>query len=166
ERHPHLRIYTQILYSPRFKCKLRVVFLWNARTNKYALLFSTDISQDARKIVSYYQLRFQIEFIFRDAKQFTGLTHCQARGEDALDFHFNMSFAALNLYQYQRLKLNSSKSLNSFVRRAYNTKLIKTLFQQLSTEHELKGIFDQNPCLFNLSHHTVQKIINIGQMST
>lgn len=166
ERHSHLRIYTQILYSPQFKCKIRVVFLWNARTSKYALLFSTDTAQDARKIVSYYQLRFQIEFIFRDAKQFTGLTHCQARGEEALDFHFNMSFSALNLYQYQRFQSNSSKSLNSFVRKAYNTKLIKTLFQQLSTEHELKEIFNQNPCFLNLSHHTVQKIINIGQMST
>ncbi len=166
EIHPHLRICTQVLYSPQFKCKIRVVFLWNTRNNKYVLLFSTDISQDARKIVSYYQLRFQIEFIFRDAKQFTGLTHCQARGENALDFHFNMSFTALNLYRYQCLKSESPKSLNSFVRKAYNTKLIKTLFQQLSTQHELKGIFSQNPCLLNLSHHTVQKVINIGQINT
>ncbi|MGB0929223.1 MAG: transposase [Chitinophagales bacterium] len=132
----------------------------------YVLLFSTDVSQDARKIVSYYQLRFQIEFIFRDAKQFTGLTHCQARGEDALDFHFNMSFAALNLYQYHCIKPNSRKSLNSFVRKAYNTKLVKTLFQKLSIQHEFKGIFDQNPCLLNLSHNIVQKIINTGQMNT
>jgi len=77
-----------------------------------------------------------------------------------------MSFAALNLYQYQCLQSNTSKSLNSFVRKDYNTKLIKTLFQQLSTEQELKEIFDLNPCLLNLSHHTVQKIINIGQMNT
>ncbi len=37
ERHSHLRIYTQILYSPRFKCNIRVVFLWNARTNAYVV---------------------------------------------------------------------------------------------------------------------------------
>ncbi len=37
------------------------------------------------------------EFIFRDAKQFTGLGHCQARGQASLDFHFNASLTALNL---------------------------------------------------------------------
>ena len=44
-----------------------------------------------------YRLRFQIEFIFRDAKQFTGLSDCQARDAKKLDFHFNASFTALNL---------------------------------------------------------------------
>jgi len=35
--------------------------------------FSTDIEQDYKKILEYYSLRFQIEFSFRDAKQFFGL---------------------------------------------------------------------------------------------
>src|SRR4029453_427117 len=44
-----------------------------------------------------YVARFQIEFLFRDSKQFTGLLDCQARTEAALDFHFNASLATLNL---------------------------------------------------------------------
>ena len=49
------------------------------------------------KIVRYYQSRFQIEFLYRDAKQFTGLANCQARGINKLDFHFNAALTAVNL---------------------------------------------------------------------
>ena len=37
------------------------------------LLFSSDLALDAEKMIDYYSLRFQIEFNFRDAKQFWGL---------------------------------------------------------------------------------------------
>jgi hypothetical protein len=158
QKYPYLRLYTQILYSPQFKRNLKVVFVWNCKTNGYAVLFSTDLTQDPQQIVTYYQLRFKIEFIFRDAKQFTGLTHCQARCEDKLDFHFNMSLAALNLYQFELIKSNSTLSMNSLIRKAYNTKFVKTLFDKLSSEPEFEVIFD-------LNHPVVQKVINLGQIN-
>ena len=40
---------------------------------------------------------YQIEFCYRDAKQMTGLTHCQARNREALAFAFNMSLASINV---------------------------------------------------------------------
>jgi hypothetical protein len=40
---------------------------------------------------------FQIEFLFCDAKQHTGLCDCQATSEEKLGFHFNALLAALNL---------------------------------------------------------------------
>jgi IS4 transposase len=48
------------------------------------VLFSTDTELDALTLYRYYKARFQIEFLFRDAKQFTGLNDCQARSEPAL----------------------------------------------------------------------------------
>lgn len=39
----------------------------------HVLLFSSDLDLDAETIIDYYSLRFQIEFNFRDAKQFWGL---------------------------------------------------------------------------------------------
>ena len=36
-------------------------------------MFSSDLSLDAQTLIKYYSLRFQIEFNFRDAKQFWGL---------------------------------------------------------------------------------------------
>ena len=45
------------------------------RTEKksHVLLFSSDLASDAETLIDYYALRFQIEFNFRDAKQFWGL---------------------------------------------------------------------------------------------
>ena len=45
----------------------------------------------------FYKSRFQIEFLFRDAKQFVGLTHCQARNENKLHFHFNASLSTVSI---------------------------------------------------------------------
>lgn len=156
-KYPHLHLYTQVLYSPQFKCNIRVVFVWNIRTGKYVLLFSTDTSQNARQIVLFYQLRFKIEFIFRDAKQFTGLTHCQARDEAKLDYHFNVSLAALNIYQAQAVQEQVTISLNSLIRKAHNTKLVQLLFDKLNSNDEFDVFFDIN-------RTDVQNVINLGQM--
>jgi Transposase DDE domain len=56
---------------------------------RYVLLFSSDVALSAMKIVRFYKARFQMEFLFRDAKGWTGLEGCQAREEKALHFHFN-----------------------------------------------------------------------------
>jgi hypothetical protein len=44
-----------------------------------------------------YSLRFQIEFLFRDAKQFTGLTHCQSTNPTKIENHVNLALAAVSL---------------------------------------------------------------------
>lgn len=154
EKYPYLSLYTHVLYSPKFERWLRVVLVWNTKTNQYVLLASSDVELPARLVLKYYQLRFQIEFLFRDAKQFAGLTHCQARDEAKLDFHFNMSMAAINLMQVNR-KLNPSiTSMNSFVRKSYNLKLVQWLFEQLSSEAK-----------FELNHPAVQKALSFGAVN-
>jgi putative transposase len=52
-----------------------LIFSTNLKTEKstHTILFSTDLKQEYQKIIDYYSLRFQIEFNFRDAKQFFGL---------------------------------------------------------------------------------------------
>ncbi len=97
---PNVTLYTAIVWSINLKRKIRVVYLVNQHSPERActaLLFSTDIDLDPVQLYEAYRARFQIEFIFRDAKQFTGLTDCQARDEQKLDFHFNASLTALNL---------------------------------------------------------------------
>lgn len=61
------------------------------------LYFSTDEKMSGRDVLEFYCTRFQIEFCFRDAKQFVGLTDCQARDTRKLDFAFNSSFTAMNV---------------------------------------------------------------------
>lgn len=63
----------------------------------HRLYFSTDKNMTGRDVIEFYCTRFQIEFCFRDAKQFVGLTDCQARDERKLDFAFNSSFTAVNV---------------------------------------------------------------------
>ena len=72
------------------------------------LYFSTDESMDGRDVVEYYATRFQEEFCFRDAKQFLGLTDCQARDKRKLDFAFNSSFTALNVAKIMCKELGTS----------------------------------------------------------
>ena len=88
------------MWHVSLKRKIRLAYLKDIRKlNKpsYIVLFSSDLNQTADDLYRLYRLRFQIEFIFRDAKQFTGLSDCQARDAKKLDFHFNASLSALNL---------------------------------------------------------------------
>lgn len=151
EKHSHLAIYSQKLYAIQFERILRVVLLINYKTNSYVLLACSDVNLDTRLIVKYYQLRFQIEFIFRDAKQFMGLNDCQARDETKLDFHFNASLSAVNIARkiiHQDEIYN--KSMNNFVRYQYNQKFIDTIYSKLkqNAEFELIEIIWQNAPLW------------------
>lgn len=94
-------LFQAIVWSVSLKRNINVVyaeFLDEGQpTKRYALLFSTDLELDGISIYKFYKARFQIEFLFRDAKQFTGLTHCQARCENKLYFHFNMALTTVGL---------------------------------------------------------------------
>jgi hypothetical protein len=98
-----IQLYTAIVNSVHFKQDIRIVYLVKEVGDRLqtAVLFSTDTDLAALKIYSFYKARFQIEFLFRDAKQFTGLSDCQARSQAALHFHFNASMTALNLLKLE-----------------------------------------------------------------
>jgi len=97
--HNGVKLYTVTVNCINLKRTIRVVYL--LKNTGYAILFSTDTELNALTLYRYYKARFQIEFLFRDAKQFTGLSDCQARSEPALHSHFNACFAALNLIKWQ-----------------------------------------------------------------
>jgi len=98
-----------------------------------ALLFSTDLKQDAAQIVSYYKARFQIEFLFRDAKQHTGLRDCQSTKKEAIHNHVNASLTALNIMKLEdRRDVATDEetviSIDSWKRRKINQNLMNRLF--------------------------------------
>ena len=110
---------------------------------KHILLFSTDLKLSGKEILDLYRLRFQIEFLIRDAKQFTGLNHCQARDAEALDFHFNSSMSAVNLakidlqkqHQHQQFPDPNTPdfvfSLAPYKRQNFCHRLLKRLLSKL-----------------------------------
>ena len=70
-------VYQAKLLNKQFASPLNVVCILktNLLTNKCAhvLLFSSDLALEAEQMIDYYRLRFQLEFNFRDAKQYWGL---------------------------------------------------------------------------------------------
>ena len=93
------KIYSGIVFSKSLKMDIRLVVVKTKNKNKWGhkLYFSTDVEMDWERVLTLYKNRFQIEFLYRDAKQFTGLDHCEARSANKLDFHFNASLTSLNL---------------------------------------------------------------------
>ena len=77
EGHIETRLYQAQLLHKEFVHPLNVVIIvkTNLRTQAQAhvLLFSSDLTLAYASLVDYYGLRFQIEFNFRDAKQYWGL---------------------------------------------------------------------------------------------
>ncbi|EGC19351.1 transposase, IS4 family [Prevotella multiformis DSM 16608] len=95
------------------------------------LYFATDENMSGRDVVEYYTTRFQEEFCFRDAKQFLGLTDCQARDRRKLDFAFNSSFTALNVAKIMCKELGTSVGrLKAQMVNAYYAQRIIDVFEK------------------------------------
>lgn len=89
--------YSGMVYAVALKLKVRIVYIVQNKTGRYQILLSTDLELEPELILKYYRLRFQIEFLIRDAKQYCGLEQCQARSENKLYFHFNMSLSTVSI---------------------------------------------------------------------
>lgn len=133
-----ISLYSCIVYSVCLKEKIKLVYVLRTDKKKresYALLFSTDLTLEAKLIYQFYKARFQIEFTFRDAKPFLGLTHCQARDKESLHFHFNMSLALLNLIRAEHVLKKppnqESFSMASYKRRYANEMLLELFLSKL-----------------------------------
>ncbi len=79
-------------------CKLVIVHtLKDGYVHRAFAYFSTDNNMAGLVLLEGYRMRYQIEFLFRDAKSFIGLEDSQSRQEKALNFHFNLTFFTLNI---------------------------------------------------------------------
>jgi hypothetical protein len=138
----HIVLYHQVLNDVQLKRNLNVVVVINTQLNRYAVLFSTDIDLEPLKLYRAYKARFQIEFIFRDAKQFTGLSDCQARSKAKLDFHFNASLSAVKIarleVRQQQVEGDEPVSMASLKRRAFNPHLLDRICEPLANGQSLE----------------------------
>jgi hypothetical protein len=93
-------IYQGQFINKEFDFPLNVVIIvkTNLKTSARAhvILFSTDLQQSYDQIVKFYSLRFQIEFNFRDAKQFWGLEDFMNVKETAVTNAANLSLFMVN----------------------------------------------------------------------
>ncbi len=136
ERVEGVEIYTIIAYCMTLKKTARIIYILNTQTGNYEILLSTDENLNALTILNYYRLRFQIEFLIRDAKQHAGLEECQARSKKKLYFHFNMSMTSVTVaktsyYLSIPAELRTSFSMESIKRLYHNKILAEFIFANL-----------------------------------
>lgn len=138
----HIVLYHQVLNHVQLQRNLQVVVVVHTQRKRYAVLFSTDVDLDPLTLYRYYKARFQIEFLFRDAKQFTGLSACQARSKTKLDFHFNASLSAVTFAKlearHQNGHCDQAFSMASLKRRAFNQHLVDRICEHLANGQSLE----------------------------
>ena len=137
--------YTAVLYCVTLKMNVRIVYILNRETGNHGIFLSTNSNMDAKKIVTYYRMRFQIEFLIRDAKQCSGLEDCQARDKKKLNFHFNLALTNVSIAKAQYYlpipkKERGAFSLQDIKRIQHNTLLADFIFSNLELDLNCKKI--------------------------
>jgi hypothetical protein len=98
------QIYQATMLHKKFSGYLNVVIVVkiNLETGARAhvVLFSSDLTLAYDRLIDYYQLRFQIEFNFRDAKQFWGLEDFMNIKQTPVTNAVNLSLFMVNLSYY------------------------------------------------------------------
>ena len=94
------QIYQATLLNKEFAFPLNVVVILKTnlatQAQAHVILFSTDLQLSYEKMIDYYALRFQIEFNFRDAKQYWGLDDFMNVKKVAVTNAANLSFFMVN----------------------------------------------------------------------
>lgn len=97
----NLKAYEAVVNAKALQRNIRVVvvhqFEADGSLKATQVFFSTDTAMLGIDILLTYKGRFQIEFLYRDAKQHTGLQEAQCRAKEKLHFHFNASLTAVSL---------------------------------------------------------------------
>ena len=91
------------LWHKLFTDQLNIVVIRKTKLESgkqaHIILFSTDLKLSYEKIIDYYCLRFQIEFNFRDAKQFWGLEDFMNVKQKRIHNFTNLSMLMVNVAQ-------------------------------------------------------------------
>lgn len=140
---PQVTVYSAIVYSKSFKRDIKIACEFTTSEKgkvTHKIYFSTDLQMDASDIIKYYRSRFQIEFLYRDGKQHTGLEHSQARSENKLHFHFNTALTSINIARVCHW-INLPKK----EREAFSMADIKTLYHNMLLLERFIDVFAINP---------------------
>lgn len=134
-----------------------IILKTNGKTGEQAnfILFSTDLSLGAKKLVELYSLRYQIEFNFRDAKQFWGLEDFMNVSQTAVTNMVNLGFFMVNF---------SQKTLEYFRRNGnddFSILDLKALYRGVRYVDELIKLLPEKPEAILISQ-ILNRVANIG----
>ena len=113
EKNITTKIYQIEMLHKLFASRLNIVIIQkiNTDTDKIAhiVLFSSDLNLEYTKIKNYYSLRFQIEFVFRDAKQHWGMEDFMGIKEKAVHNSTNLSTFMVNIAHILQKDFNNEE---------------------------------------------------------
>ena len=148
----------QVIHK-EFAYPLNVVMILktNLKTQEqgHLLLFSTDLELGAAQLIELYSSRFQIEFNFRDAKQFWGLEDFMNTSQTAVTNAVNLAFFMVNF---------SGRVLKDFRRYSHSDFSIldlKAFYRGFKYVDEIMKLLPEKPQPF-LFHRILTQIANIG----
>lgn len=148
----NVEIYSGVVFSKSLKSDVLVAIVYTTKNNKtsHKIYMTTDVNLSCDKLLKYYQTRFQIEFLYRDGKQHTGLNDCEARSENKLDFHFNMSLTTINIAKVTHwLKVPKEE------RKPFSMSDIKTMYHNQLLLNRFFVMFGINP---NIAKNKIKAI--------
>lgn len=132
-----LKAYSKVL--KRF-VSLAIWYPLDGRIDKCQLYFSADETLDAQEVLDFYRTRFQLEFCFRDAKQYTRITNCQSTDFRKPPFHFNGSLVAINLAKTACKKMRMKYSISSCKSVIHNTYMLERFICAFEIEPDTQVI--------------------------
>lgn len=156
------RVYEATLYCKSWKRFIRVAVLHKydeqGNIKSHKIYCSTDLTLSGIDIFIYYKVRFQIEFLYRDAKQFTGLEDGQSRSESKLHFHFNTALTTVSLakaiyHLNQPLENRKPFSMADIKTQYFNELMIDLIFREC-------GINPHNTKIIPVK----KKLLNFGKI--
>lgn len=143
EKNMQTRVYQASVWHKNFPELLNVVIMvkTNLKTGRCAkvLLFSDDLTLASESLIDYYSLRFQIEFNFRDAKQYWGLEDFmnvkETQMNNAANFSlFMVTFSQLLSAKMEGINKGSMLDLKTVFRaRKYTQRIINSLGKNTET---------------------------------
>ena len=142
-----VRIYAAVVNSVGLKRNVKLCYVEflnsGGGVNTTKMFFSTDIIMTGLAILSAYRARFQMEFNFRDSKQFTGIQNSQARSKKKIHFHVNAALTAASIgkcIQRKGLKrsLRSTYSISDLTTELFNHNLLKRILSIYPIDPNIK----------------------------
>src|SRR5574344_1948483 len=135
-------LHSAVVWAVSLKRKVKVVIADyidpEKKTQTRKVLFSTDTDMSAVDIFDIYRTRFQIEFLYRDAKQYTGLCNCQSRNSGTLDFAFNMSLSTINIARQFGTQYSTTLSVGDVKVLRHNAAMVERVFSMFGNSPNLK----------------------------
>ena len=170
EGHMQTCVYQMQLLHKEFTHPLNVVIIAkiNLRTQARAhvVLFSSDLDLAYTLLVDYYSLRFQIEFNFRDAKQYWGLEDFMNITPTGVTNAANLSLFMVNVsyrLQADRRQHDPDYSILDLKADCRGSKYVEEMLQMLPEKPEpilLRQMLNKVACLGRI--HAVQPSLSLS----